>query len=49
MLLMGVTGTQLEEILKHAQVEATLYGLQLNLDKTELLRHPTPAWPLTLR
>ena len=40
-LLMGVTGSQLEEILRHVQVEATLYGVEPNLDKTELLRHPT--------
>ena len=29
-----------EEYLKHLQVEASLYGLPLNLTKTELLKHP---------
>ena len=39
-LLMAVTKPQAEEILKAVQVEATLYGLELNLEKTELLAHP---------
>ena len=37
---MGVTKPQAEEILKTVQVEASLYGLELNLDRTELLAHP---------
>ena len=39
-LLMAVTKPQAEEILKAVQVEAALYGLELNLEKTELLAHP---------
>ena len=36
-LLLSVTPPQLEEFLKTVQVEASLYGMELNLDKTELL------------
>ena len=39
-LLMAVTTPQAEEILKAVQVEASVYGLELNLDKKELLAHP---------
>ena len=39
-LLLAVTKSQAEEILKSVQVEATLYGLELNLENTELLAHP---------
>ena len=39
-MLIGVTPTQLEDMLCSVQVEASLYGLSLNFDKTELLRHP---------
>ena len=39
-LLVAVTKPQAQEILKAVQVEASLYGLELNLDKTELLAHP---------
>ena len=43
--LMAVSIPQLESFLHAVQVEATLYGLQLNTDKTELLirkDHPAP-------
>ena len=39
-LLFGISVQVVEEYLKHLQVEASLYGLLLNLTKTELLRHP---------
>ena len=39
-LLFGITVEVLGEYLKHLQVEASLYGLLLNLEKTELLEHP---------
>ena len=46
-LLFAVTSSALEEYLKCVQVEASLYGLTLNLTKTEHLTHPkTPATPL---
>ena len=38
--LMALSLEQLEAFLHAVQVEATLYGLELNKDKTELLRHP---------
>ena len=38
--LMAVTKPQAKEILKAAQVQATLYGLEFNSRKTELLLHP---------
>ena len=37
---MALSLEQLEAFLHAVQVEATLYGLELNKDKTELLRHP---------
>ena len=46
--LMTVSIPQLEAFLHAVQVEATLYGLQLNTDKTELLIHKDhPAPQLT--
>ena len=36
-LLLSVTPPQLEEFLRTVQVEASLYGMELNLTKTELL------------
>ena len=39
-LLFGISVNVVEEYLKHLQVEASLYGLLLNLTKTELLKHP---------
>ena len=39
-LLFGVTSEVVEEYLKNVQVEASLYGLQLNLTKTEHLPFP---------
>ena len=39
-LLLALSRTQSQEFLKHVQVEATLYGLSLNLTKTEALTHP---------
>ena len=38
-LLMAITKTQANDFLQTLQVEATLYGLGLNLDKTQLLKH----------
>ena len=38
--LFGISVEVLEEYLKHLQVEASLYGLLLNLVKAELLEHP---------
>ena len=38
--LMALFLEQLESFLHAVQVEATLYGLELNTEKTELLRHP---------
>ena len=38
-LLFGISTEVLEEYLRHLQVEASLYGLVFNLDKTELLVH----------
>ena len=47
--LMAVSIPQLEAFLHAVQVEATLYGLQLDTDKTELLIHPDhPAPRLTV-
>ena len=39
-LLLAVTPPQLAELLQAVQVEATLYNLTLNFDKTEVLQHP---------
>ena len=39
-VLMGITSAQLQEFLSVIQVEAMLYGMQLNKDKTQLLVHP---------
>ena len=39
-LLFGISVQVVEEYLRHLQVEASLYGLLLNLTKTELLKHP---------
>ena len=36
-LLLSLTPPQMEEFLKTVQVEASLYGMELNMDKTELL------------
>ena len=36
-LLLSVTLPQMEEFLRTVQVEASFYGMELNLDKTELL------------
>ena len=38
-LLLGISTEVLEEYLRHLQVEASLYGLLFNLDKSELLVH----------
>ena len=47
-LLFGISIEVLGEYLKHLQVEASLYGLLLNLEKTGLLEHPKYAQePLT--
>ena len=46
-LLFAVTASALEEYLKCVQVEASLYGLTLNVTQTEHLEHPkTKATPL---
>ena len=46
---MAVSIPQLESFLHAVHVETTLYGLQLNTDKTELLIHPDhPAPSLTV-
>ena len=37
MLLLSVTPPQMEEFLKSVQVEASLYGMEINMAKTELL------------
>ena len=43
-LLLAVTPPQLEELLRTVQVEASLYGMVLNPEKTELLIRPeSPA------
>ena len=42
-LLFGVTSEVVEDYLKNVQVEASLYGLQLNLTKTEYLPFPGHA------
>ena len=39
-LLFGISIEVLGEYLKHLQVEASLHGLLLNLEKTKLLEHP---------
>ena len=39
-LLFGISTDVVEEYLCHLQSEASLYGLLLNLEKTELLEHP---------
>ena len=39
-LLFDIRMNVVEELLKHLQVEASLYRLLLNLTKIELLRHP---------
>ena len=43
--LMAVSIPQLESFLHAVPIEATLYGLQLNTDKTELLMHPDHPAP----
>ena len=42
-LLFGVSSEVVEDYLKNVQVEASLYGLQLNLTKTEYLPFPEHA------
>ena len=44
-LLFGISTEVLEEYLCHLQSEASLYGLLLNLEKTELLNHPKRNTP----
>ena len=44
-LLFGVSTDVVEEYLCHLQSEASLYGLLLNLEKTELLNHPNRQSP----
>ena len=39
-LLLAVSKPQIQEFLKHIEVEASLYGLQLNKEKTEILANP---------
>ena len=39
-LLFGVSVEVLEEYLRSVQVESSLYGLELNFEKTEYLEHP---------
>ena len=40
-LLFALSQKQLQEFLHYVQLEASMYGLELNYDKTELLSHPT--------
>ena len=40
-LLFGVTTRALQEYLQHLQAEASLYGMELNLQKTEFLTDPS--------
>ena len=44
-LLFGISTDVVEEYLCHLQSEASLYGLLLNLEKTELLNHPKRQSP----
>ena len=45
-LLLSVTPPQMEEFLRTVQVEASLYGMELNLSKTELLEGPEATPPM---
>ena len=45
-LLLSVTPPQLEEFLGTVQVEAALYGMELNLSKTELLSNEGDTQPI---
>ena len=45
-LLLSVTPPQLEEFLRTVQVEASLYGMELNLSKTELLSNEGATTPI---
>ena len=45
-LLLSVTPPQLEEFLRIVQVEASLYGMELNLDKTEFLEGSEATPPI---
>ena len=45
-LLISVTPPQMEQFLKYVQVEASLYGMQLNLTKTEILSGPGDQTPI---